>query len=173
MKREICCAKCAEEWGRIALGGGGPGKYPGVNAEGEGMRRLYGEAIIDCVCDGCGTELDRGSRVAAVSLYTEDRPYFEWESEFMQVCHTDQDPTTGHCSTAGCGNSAPAQDDRDPLDDPGYQEFIAETAKTCRARDKPCPGCCAGGICDGFLGGGRFEDDEQDNGYAEYDYDED
>ena len=87
-------------------------------------------------------------------------------------CKAELDPSTGHCATAGCGNAAPAPD-RDPLDDPSYQEFLAETAKDCRARDKPCPSCCAGGICDGFLGGGRFEDEESDNGDDECDYDED
>lgn len=63
--------------------------------------------------------------------------------------------------------------EQDPLDDPGYQEFLAEMAKTCRARDKPCPGCCAGGMCDGHLGGIFAEEDDSDNGDAEYDYDED
>ena len=52
----------------------------------------------------------------------------------------------------------------DPLDDPGYQEFLAETAKGCRSRiQRPCPGCCAGGICDGFLerNDEDFDDDER------------
>jgi hypothetical protein len=79
---------------------------------------------------------------------------------------------TGHCATEGCGNSSQPAADRDPLDDPEYQKFLEEQAKTCRARDKPCPACCAGGVCDGRLGGGRFEDEEADNGDAECDYDE-
>lgn len=62
-------------------------------------------------------------------------------------------------------------ENEDPLDDPGYQEFLAETAKTCRARDKPCPGCCAGGMCDGFLGG-RFSEDYEDEEHDNFDEDE-
>jgi hypothetical protein len=50
--------------------------------------------------------------------------------------------------------------DVDPLDDPGYQDFLAETAKHCRSKYAPCPGCCAGGMCDGFLE--RDEDDKYD-----------
>lgn len=88
-------------------------------------------------------------------------------------CHATQDSTTGHCATDGCGNAAESTPERDPLDDPSYQQFLAETAKHCRARDKPCPGCCAGGVCDGYLGNGRFEDEESDNGDAEDDYDGD
>ena len=39
-------------------------------------------------------------------------------------------------------------------------------AKSCRAYDRPCPGCCAGGICDGP---GRNSNDahEDDDGYDE------
>lgn len=59
----------------------------------------------------------------------------------------------------------------DPLDDPGYQAFLVEAAKGCRAKDRPCPGCCAGGECDGPYD--HFEDDDSDNGDAECDYDED
>jgi hypothetical protein len=52
----------------------------------------------------------------------------------------------------------------DPLTSPGYDEFLAETANGCRADDRPCPACCAGGICDGP---GRRSDDahEDDDGY--------
>ena len=37
----------------------------------------------------------------------------------------------------------------DLLEDEGYQRFLADVAKGCRAGDRPCPGCCAGGVCDG------------------------
>jgi|WetSurMetagenome_2_1015567.scaffolds.fasta_scaffold185278_2 hypothetical protein len=58
----------------------------------------------------------------------------------------------------------------DPLDDPNYQAFLVETAKGCRARDKPCPGCCAGGMCDGDLGGSLSEDYQpSDDGYFDDD----
>ena len=37
-------------------------------------------------------------------------------------------------------------------EDPAYQRWLDETAKTCRCcagcTYVPCPACCAGGICD-------------------------
>lgn len=61
--------------------------------------------------------------------------------------------------------------DGDPLDEPGYQEFLAETAKGCCSRvQRPCPGCCSGGMCDGFLE--RDEDDKDDASHG-ISYDED
>lgn len=49
--------------------------------------------------------------------------------------------------TALTGFAAPAADD-------SYQRFLDETARTCRCCSTcpggvPCPGCCAGGLCDG------------------------
>lgn len=61
-----------------------------------------------------------------------------------------------------------AETDTDPLDDPGYQEFLAETAKHCRSKYAPCHGCCAGGMCDGLLERGEDEQDPMD-----YDEDDD
>lgn len=58
--------------------------------------------------------------------------------------------------------SAQLNAEQDPLEDPSYQKFLTETAKHCRARHTPCAGCCAGGMCDGDLGNGRFEDEESD-----------
>jgi hypothetical protein len=46
-----------------------------------------------------------------------------------------------------CGRSA--EEFENPLDDPAYQEFLVETAKSCHADNPPCEGCCAGGLCDG------------------------
>jgi hypothetical protein len=62
-------------------------------------------------------------------------------------------------------------EDTDPLDDPGYQEFLCETAKRCRSQvQRPCPGCCAGGICDAVLerddwgqDGSGFNNDDDDD----------
>jgi len=39
--------------------------------------------------------------------------------------------------------------DENPLETPEYEAFLVETAKHCLAEFPPCPGCCAGGICDG------------------------
>ena len=60
----------------------------------------------------------------------------------------------------------------DPLDDPGYQEFLAEMAKHCRAKDNPCPGCCAGGMCDGFLERNEWEADYIDDEDGPYEGDD-
>jgi hypothetical protein len=59
----------------------------------------------------------------------------------------------------------------DPFDDPSYQAWLSSTARTCRARDKPCDGCQAGRICDGWLGFNRYEDDEPER-FDVYDIDE-
>lgn len=91
----------------------------------------------------------------------------------VAYCRAPQDPANGHCSTAGCGNAAPPQASDDPFDEPGYQRFLTETAKTCRARHTPCPGCVAGGMCDGDLGGVFSRDADSEIGDGECDYDED
>lgn len=48
----------------------------------------------------------------------------------------------------------------DPLDDPGYQEFLVETAKHCKSKHAPCGGCLAGGMCDNFDGIEEIEERE-------------
>lgn len=50
--------------------------------------------------------------------------------------------------------------DRDPMDDPEYQKFLAETAKRCLSKYAPCGGCQAGGMCDNFDGIEDREDEE-------------
>jgi len=59
--------------------------------------------------------------------------------------------------------------DQDPFDDPSYQRWMSQVASTCRARDKPCGGCQAGGICDGAMGGGLYDDDDLDYGSEDHD----
>ncbi|MEN6549032.1 MAG: hypothetical protein ABFE07_23550 [Armatimonadia bacterium] len=73
-----------------------------------------------------------------------------------------QDVNQRKCkNTMGNGRAAEKAEIGDPLDEPGYQEFLCETAKMCRSRvQKPCPGCCAGGMCDGFL---ERDDDEYES----------
>jgi hypothetical protein len=46
-------------------------------------------------------------------------------------------------------------------DDPERDKWLADIASKCRARNKPCGGCQQGAGCDGALGGGRYEDDEE------------
>ena len=79
MKREICCPECAEEW----KGKGKPRKFPSLNSDGEGMRQVEGETLMGCTCDGCGKPLPAGATAVAVSIYSDDRPYFAWEDEYL------------------------------------------------------------------------------------------
>lgn len=58
-------------------------------------------------------------------------------------------------------NSEATAPSDDPLDDPGYQQFLAETAKGCKSRSAPCPGCCAGGMCDDWDGAEEREDERE------------
>lgn len=85
MKREICCRKCALGWRRSMnpREPGTLGTFPDLNEDGEGMRQIEGLALNDCLCDGCGVPLLAGNLVTAVSLYSIDRPYFEWEDEYL------------------------------------------------------------------------------------------
>lgn len=62
---------------------------------------------------------------------------------------------------------------KDPLDDPEYQRFLAETANTCHAEDPPCDSCCAGGVCDGPRRYRDFEDAVFDDHYDFDDYNDD
>lgn len=56
-----------------------------------------------------------------------------------------------------------------PFESAEYDQFLLDMAKGCHARDKPCPGCCAGGMCDGDLGGQLSEDYEPDTNDSYYD----
>lgn len=62
--------------------------------------------------------------------------------------------------------------EQDPLDDPGYQEFLSDMAKKCRSEvQRPCPGCCAGGMCDSFFeGAGRVEERDELDEFADEDW---
>lgn len=72
-----------------------------------------------------------------------------------------------HCNGTGV--------EPDPLDDPGYQEWLEDCAQGCECCpscwDVPCPGCQAGGMCDripcscDYDGEEReWEEDEEDWG---------
>lgn len=90
MKREICCPTCAEHW-RVSMRwtkGRTPGKFPGFNENGEGMRQVSGKADIGCTCDGCGKDIETGEAAVAVSIYSKGAPYFEWEGEFIDTSVT-------------------------------------------------------------------------------------
>lgn len=59
-----------------------------------------------------------------------------------------------------------------PFDDPSYQRWLEAISLHCHAKYGPCGGCQAGGICDGWMGGDRFEDEEPDEPRDEEDVDE-
>lgn len=69
----------------------------------------------------------------------------------------------------------PEPDAADGVDE-GYERFLIETAKSCRCCSTcpsgvPCPGCCAGGLCDGCTcrepGAYHGFDDDDDDGERE------
>lgn len=78
MKCDICCETCGKRWEKHAA----DNKYPG-----EHIKVVWGAYLSNGFCDGCYPEnpLAKGTRVAAVSVYTARTPYFEWEHEHIQM----------------------------------------------------------------------------------------
>lgn len=74
MKREILCSSCATAI-RPVIGR----SYPG-----EGVKFLPGVLKVHCFCDHCMAELKAGDNAEAVSIYTDKRPYFEWEGSYLK-----------------------------------------------------------------------------------------
>jgi len=77
VKQEIVCPKCAEDLRAI---------YPtDTPFPGEGVKFVPGTALGPFMCDQCGGPIDPGDMCTAFSIFADHIPYFEWESEYVQV----------------------------------------------------------------------------------------
>jgi len=85
MKREICCPDCARGWLKLAgvSQASNPIDVAFAAHQDERMKQVRGALGRHCMCDGCNKKLSPGDQAVAVSIYTEDIPYFEWEHEFV------------------------------------------------------------------------------------------
>lgn len=76
MKREICCADCADGWE------GYMGMFPG-----EEVKLVAGTALQNLMCDGCGQIIEANHPAIAVSVSTEASPYYEWEHNYLEIAN--------------------------------------------------------------------------------------
>ena len=83
MKREICCLECAESWSKRVPGATRKVASP-VIIPAEYQKQVAGLAKGTCICDGCAKTILKNTAAVAVSIYTDDHPYFEWESEYLE-----------------------------------------------------------------------------------------
>ena len=82
MKREVNCESCAKEWRGGTSNGEGGAEY---------VKKVFGHAKRDWVCDGCGVEIDKGARCACVSVFTPMLPYRAWETTYIDRDFTSDD----------------------------------------------------------------------------------
>lgn len=75
MKRDILCIPC-EEIHRSLFPVESP--YPG-----EYVKFKPGKAKHKMNCDYCALPIKKDSPCCAFSVYTDKRPYFEWEGEYI------------------------------------------------------------------------------------------
>lgn len=72
MKQELYCEACAAPVLELR-------RYPG-----EYIRVAQGELGFDCRCDGCASDLAAGALVSAVSFWTDDVPFLDWEGGYLR-----------------------------------------------------------------------------------------
>lgn len=77
MKREILCEKCAENKKKLFPS---PDPYPGGH-----VRFVDGKAKFYNLCDDCMMPLPSGTKITAVTIFTDTRPYHEWESGYLET----------------------------------------------------------------------------------------
>ena len=80
MKRQILCCSCTSAFADIVSSLNG---NPEVLATGEKTKFLVGNSKDECFCDHCGGALFPGDACCAVSTFTNDRPYFGWEEQYI------------------------------------------------------------------------------------------
>lgn len=76
MKRSILCEKCSAKRLTYTLEDWEPR---------ETTKRVRGSLARAANCDTCGSILSCGDKVICESISTDQNPYFEWESDFLQV----------------------------------------------------------------------------------------
>jgi hypothetical protein len=85
MKREINCDKCADSW-KITMGFSTNDTkeelLEKLMGHDEHIRIISGNLLSSCLCDGCGKELEKGTKANAVSVYIGDK-YFSWENDYF------------------------------------------------------------------------------------------
>jgi len=80
MKREILCVACTSSFADIVLS---LNRDPAVEAIGEKSKFLVGNSKDKLICDQCGKVIFANDACCAVSTFTNDRPYFGWEDEYI------------------------------------------------------------------------------------------
>ena len=77
MRREILCKECGVKEEE---------NHPNLNPfPGEHIKRVWGWVNQGLVCDRCLAPLRSTSRAMAMSIYTTSRPYFPWESDYLEL----------------------------------------------------------------------------------------
>ena len=77
MKREIICKNCEPDYRQLFPV---ESPYPG-----EYIKFVNGKARENMTCDFCGTPIKKNKSCCAVSMYTDQIPYFEWEDEDIKT----------------------------------------------------------------------------------------
>lgn len=77
MKREIVCPPCAVDLRNLFRS---DNPYPG-----EHLKFLPGFALDDFFCDHCGGAIFTGEDCTAYSVWTDNTPYFSWESDYIKI----------------------------------------------------------------------------------------
>jgi len=77
MKREIICPECREELRKIF-----PTDTP---FPGEYVRFVDGHARKPFICDNCGADIPHGLKCTALSMWTDNFPYTEWENDYIAI----------------------------------------------------------------------------------------
>ena len=80
MKRQILCPGCTTEFhdivSRVRFD-------PEAMATGEQSKFVVGNSLVECRCDMCDAAILPGGACCAVSTFTKSRPYFAWESKYV------------------------------------------------------------------------------------------
>ena len=74
MKRDIACPNCALTYHGYPDSIDGPAEY---------IKRIKGKANLDFICDRCGKPILKDSDCVAISVYSDLRPYFRWEGDYV------------------------------------------------------------------------------------------
>jgi hypothetical protein len=74
MKRDIACPECAPKYHNYPADNDGPAEY---------VKKVKGTAKQAYKCDACGMEIPRGGECVCISVWSDGRPYFSWESGYV------------------------------------------------------------------------------------------
>lgn len=77
MKREIICKDCIKDLKKLFPE---QSPYPG-----EYVRFLNGKAKKNMFCDSCGKNISMNEKCVAFSIYSDSRPYFDWENNYIST----------------------------------------------------------------------------------------